>query len=120
MRSLNADHNKTISDLEAAFIVVEKLLKKHLQDHPNSGMILCKGKPNETRIRYSEVTSVLHSIQIKLSQEGCFSFGVCKTCARFNPSVSQIGCFGMCNNSKIVHEYDSCDKHSKRGGGYGL
>lgn len=119
MKGLNAAKGYTISELEATFALMEKLIEKRLSSRPDGGIILCKGKPNETRISYAQAKRVLDSLQVRLSQDGCFSFNVCKTCTRFRPGASAIGYFGTCGG-KIVHEYDSCEKHSKYGGGYGL
>lgn len=119
MSSLNEDQGTTISELEVTFIALRKLLKQKLKENPKSGMLVAKGKPNEARLRYKDMLSVLDSLEVKLSQEGCLSFGICKTCGRFNPKVSGRGCFGACGN-KIVHEYDSCEKHTQEGGCFGL
>lgn len=119
MKSLNERKGATISELEVTLIALRKLIKRTLEVKPNSGMIIAKGKPNEARLKYQEMLVILDSLEVKLSQEGCLSFGICKTCGRFNPKVSGRGCFGACGN-KIVHEYDSCDKHTLEGGCFGL
>lgn len=119
MKGLNAAKGKTLSDLEVAFAFMQKILEKRLQKDPDGCIIVCKGKSNETTVSYKQLKQTIDSIQIRLSQDGCFSFGVCKTCTKFKSAASAVGCFGLCGN-KIVHEYDSCDKHSKSGSGYGL
>lgn len=119
MINLNESKGTTISDLELTLTALKKLLKQKIGDKPKAGFIMAKGQPNEARIRYRDMIRVLDSLDAKLSLEGCFSMGVCKTCTRYNPKVSGRGCFGACGD-KIVHEYDSCDKHSKRGGGFGV
>ncbi len=119
MKSLNEDKGTTISELEVTLIAMKRLLKKRVEDNPKAGMIVAKGKPNEVRVRYRDMLRVLDSLELKLSQEGCLSFGVCKTCGRFNPKTSATGSLGTCG-SKVVHEYDSCEKHTKKGGGFGL
>lgn len=118
-RSLNEDNGYTISDLELTLYGLRKLVVDKLSVKPNAGFVMAKGKPNESRIRYKDMLRVLDSLQTKLGQDGCLSFGVCKTCTRFNPKASLTGEFGACG-TKIVHEYDSCPNHSKSGGGYGL
>lgn len=119
MSNLNADKGVTISELEGLLIAIRKLLKDRVKDNPNAGLILAKGKPNEARFRYADLIPVLDSLKLKLSQQGCLSFGVCKTCGKFNPRVSGTGHLGACGD-KIVHEYDSCGNHTKKGGCYGL
>lgn len=119
MSSLNKSSGSTISELEVTLIAVRKLVKKRLKDNPKAGMVVAKGEPNEARLSYKAMLAVLDSLEVKLGQEGCLSFGVCKTCGRFNPKVSGRGCFGACG-SRIVHEYDSCEKHTTEGGCFGL
>lgn len=99
-----------MSDLEAALLIVGKLLSKRIKENPKSGYILNKGEENETRLRYSKVKSCIDSLCTKLSMDGCFSIGICKNCRRFNPKASTTGFLGSCNNTKIVHEYSTCDK----------
>lgn len=77
---------------------------------------MAKGKPNEIRLKFIDMKRVLNSLSSKLGLEGSFSFGVCKTCTRYE---SLGGCTGTCG-SRNVHEYDSCAQHSKQGGGFGL
>lgn len=121
MSSLNDSHGTTISELELTLIAVKKLLTQKIEASPKAGFIVAKGKPNEARLRYREMLQVIDSLEAKLSLEGCMSFGVCKTCGRFNPKVSSRKCFGACGTTnKIMHEYDSCDAHTKQGGGFGL
>ena len=119
--TLNEHNGGTISDLELTLTAVKKLLRKRLEENPKAGLVMSRGKKNEARMRYRDMAKVIESLEAKLSLEGCFSMGVCKTCKKFNPKVSGKGCFGSCGNSdKLVHEYDSCADHSKKGGGYGV
>lgn len=119
MSSLNEDRGTTISELEVTLIAMRKLIKQKLEANPKAGMLIAKGKPNEARLRYRDMLRVLDSIEAKFGISGGLSLGICKTCGRFNPNVSGRGCFGACGN-KIVHEYDSCEKHTREGGCYGL
>lgn len=119
MNSLNVTKGATISDLEGLLTATRKLLKDRISDSPKAGLVIAKGKPNEAKFRYVDLLLVLDSLEAKLSMEGCLSLGVCKTCGKFNPKVSGRGCFGACGD-KIVHEYDSCGNHTKKGGCYGL
>lgn len=119
MKSLNAAEGTTINDLETTLIGIEKLLKAKVEAQPNSGIRINKGQPNEKKLKYQDMLPVLYSLHRKLSLEGCFSMGICKTCSRFNPRASATGNFGVCGD-KIVHEYDSCGSHSKKGGGHGV
>ena len=117
--SLNQSKGTTINELELTLIALKKLLKQKVAASPSAGLRLNKGQPNEAKLKYKDMITVLDSLQGKLSMEGCFSLGICKTCTRFNPRASGRGCFGLCKD-KVVHEYYSCDQHSKKGGGYGV
>lgn len=99
--------------------MVKKLLAAKAKERPTSGVVMAKGKPNEMRLKYKDMLRVIASLEQKLSEEGCMSFGICKTCNSFNPRVSSSGFWGQCGG-KLKHEYDSCENHSKTGGGFGL
>lgn len=120
MKSLNGKKGTTINELEAMLLTMRKLVKDKLKDNPKAGLILCKGEPGETRIRYRELLGVIDSLETRFGLEGCFSFGICKTCDRYSPGLIGSEHSGQCPLKGAVHEYSSCDKHSKSGGGFGL
>lgn len=99
--------------------MVKRLLASRAEKNPNSGIVMAKGKPNELRLKYKDMLRVIASLEQKLAEEGCMSFGVCKTCNNFNQKASSSGFWGQCGG-KLRHEYDSCENHSKTGGGFGL
>lgn len=118
-KSLNADKGTTINELEIMFTGLNKLLDKQIEENPKSGIIMAKGKVNETRMRYKEVKQVLHKMQDYFEIKGCMSLGICKTCTNFNSKASSVGYFGLCRNKDTKHEYDTCGQHSYKGGGFG-
>lgn len=119
MKSLNETKGTTINDIEITIKALKKLLKTKIKENPKAGYIMAKGEENEKRLRYSDMLSVLNSLEVKLALDGCFSFGVCKTCSRFNSKTSSTGYLGTCGKD-TKHEYDSCSRHSFDGGGFGL
>ena len=120
MKSLNVDKNKTISDLEAFFIVVEKLIKEKTEQGAK-GIIIAKDQPNERKFTYVHAGLVLQNLINSAAIRGCFSFGTCYTCKRFDTNQYSQGFMGICNIDRKEHfVYDTCDKHSKEGGGFGV
>lgn len=120
MDSLNTKHGKTLSELELTFNALNKLLSDKLRESPNSGYIMAKGKPNEARVKYSQVLANLESLRDLFGMKGAFSFGTCQTCTKFDPSGFSNG-FGHCKScTDLVHKYGSCSNHSVQGGGFGL
>ena len=115
-KSLNETKGTTINDVEITIRAIKKLLKSKIKENPKSGFVMSKGCNNEKRLLYSDMLEVLSSLEVKLALEGCFSFGVCKTCSRFTYSSN---CTGLCGNIHR-HEYDSCNRHSIEGAGFGL
>lgn len=119
--SLNEDKGKTISDLEAVLLVLRKVLDDKLEEKPKAGITLAKGKKNERRIRYSEAKKLLAQMESYFAVRGCLSFGVCDTCKNFDQRAHGNKAFGTCKRKNTMcHRWDSCDNHSKSGGGYGL
>lgn len=116
--SINADIGTTINELEATLIWMHKMAEKKAQEKPNGGFVMAKGKPNEIRLKYSEMADVIFSLKSKLGMEGCLSFGICKTCTNFRKDCPGDK-WGKCRG-KDHHEYDSCDQHSVEGGSFGI
>lgn len=113
MLSVKLKNGEPIHELEAALLVIDKLLKKKLDEHPNGGMTLAKSKPNEYRISYAEVARTLKILDDYLGIKGVFSLGICKTCQKFNPAGHTPEYFGTCGD-KTVHCYDTCLQHSPK------
>ena len=103
-----------MSDLEATLLVCAKLLDRQLEQNPKAGLVL---SPN-CRIRYKQCKKTLEELYSKFSIAGAFSIGCCQT--YFNAAYSTTGTIGKCpNKSDYVHVFDTCDKHSKSGAGFG-
>ncbi len=115
--SLNLKSQRaTVSELEATLLVCAKLLDRQLEQNPKAGMVL---SPN-CRIRYKQCKKTLEELYSKFSLAGAFSIGCCQTCSYFNAAYSTTGTLGRCpNKSDYVHAFDTCDKHSKSGAGFG-
>lgn len=119
MKSINLEQGKSLNELEAFFLVVDKLIDEKLEQHPNTGIIFAKGEDNEARIKYRDVKKTLTTLYKFFAIKGCFSLGICKVCKKFDSSSSSTKEFGKCQGIQ-KHCYDSCANHSKTGGGYGL
>lgn len=118
--TLNEDKGCKISDLEALLIVMGKLMDDKIEEKPNAGITLAKGKPNERKIRYSEARKLLTQLSDYFGAKGCLSLGICDTCTSFNQSANANKAFGICRKTGAhCHRWDSCYNHSKTGGGYG-
>lgn len=118
--TINEESGNQISDLEALLIVMGKLMDDKIEEKPNAGITLAKGKPNERKIRYTEARKLLAQVEDYFGSKGCISLGVCDTCTSFNRSANANKAFGICRRSGAhCHRWDSCPNHSKTGGGYG-
>lgn len=120
MTHLNIEKGKTISDYEAFFILVEKLIKEKTEQGAK-GIVIAKGQPNEKKFTYIQAALVLQRIESTEAMQGKFSFGVCQTCHNYNCSSYNGGILGVCKLDNKKHDcFESCDKHSKEGGGFGI
>lgn len=118
MYSLNMDKGKELSDLEALFIVVDKLIDKAIEEGSKKGVVLSKGNSNQKKVPYLKLKKDLEALYNGYAVKGCFSIGVCQTCTRFQ-SIGSTGTLGKCGQ-KTVGVYDTCINHSKTGGGFGV
>lgn len=112
----------TINDLEALIAVIGKLIKDKLKEKPKAGITLEKDCPNERRITYKEAQALYCDLVALYAEKGCFSIGVCETCTHWDNAASGSKVFGLCPyaKEKLCHKWDTCHKHSKEGGGYGV
>lgn len=118
MWDLNLDKGLTVNDLYMTIYLAERALKKVLEENPKAGVVVAKGKKNERKMRYSEALKNIDIIRDYFGYKGCSSFGVCASCTKWDTRGSSNN-FGKCSG-KMTHAFDSCPKHSKEGGGYGL
>ena len=120
-KTLNEDKGKTLSDLEAVLIMVNKLLDDKIEEKPKAGITLAKGQPNERRLRYSEARAILRKLENFFEIKGCLSFGVCETCLHLDQAAHGNKAFGTCKKDRSYrHIWESCSEHSREGGGHGL
>lgn len=117
---LNIEKGKTISDYEALFIMVESLIASKIQEG-SKGIVIAKGQPNEKKFSYIHASEVLKNLENAAALRGCFSFGVCYTCKKWDSRLYSESSMGVCSIDRKEHYcYDTCDKHSKEGGGFGV
>lgn len=118
MQSLNERSGTTINELEATLILARKLIQDKI-DSGAKGLILAKGKPNEMKLTYKQALKVITSVEKCFGYKGCDSYGICATCTKFDTTKFQDKEFGYCNGD-MKHKYDTCQNHSRSGGGFGL
>lgn len=117
-KSLNEKAGTTISELEATLILLEKIIQQKI-DAGAKGLIISRGNPNEVKLSYKRALKVLGSIDKCFAYKGCKSLGICQTCTKFNTAKFEDKEFGHCG-SEMKHKYDTCQNHSRAGGGHGL
>ena len=112
--SLNIDNGLDVSNLEALLLVTQDLLQDKI-DQGKKGRRLRNGQ----KFRYDELQGVLRLLHSYFALKGCFSFGVCETCEKFGNGISSTGTLGMCKGQE-KNWCDTCNEHSREGGGFGL
>ena len=112
--SLNIDNGLDVSNLEALLLVTQDLLQDKI-DQGKKGRRLKNGQ----KFRYDELQGVLRLLHSYFALKGCFSFGVCETCEKFGNGISSAGTLGMCKGQE-KNWCDTCNEHSREGGGFGL
>lgn len=111
------------NELELLLLCAKKALEKVVFEKPSAGVITNRGKKNEAKMRYFEALEGMQKLHTYFALRGAFSFGVCKSCTKWTTKGhNSVGdAVGDCKRiGKTVCCYNSCDQHSKRGGGFGL
>lgn len=127
--SINANQQRTVNELEKMLMLCSRLIREKIDDG-EKGKIINKGKPNEVKVKYENALRTCDRLSSYLGIRGIFSFGICKTCEHFDATCSATEVFGKCKlgqgsklhdvSPDLLHIYDTCSRHSKRGGGFGL
>ena len=114
IKSINMEKGIELSELELFFLAVQNLI----EEKESKGK---KGKKfkNGQKISYKKVQAILYELKSYFGLKGCFSFGICGTCNRFENSISSNGMYGECKGQE-KHAFDSCNEHGEQGGGFGL
>ena len=113
------------NELEMALKIATKAVNQLLEQKPKGGLIVNKDTGVEARMSYQEALLCLERIKRQYSVQGAFSLGICGSCSHWSTAGHCTGDWEDMGNcrfmpGKVVHRYDCCDKHSKKGGGYGL
>jgi hypothetical protein len=104
---------KMKNELDMMIRCCEKALLKQIIENPKSGLIVDKGKPEETRMKYKVAKRYLTKLQTYFGLKGAFTFGICEDCKHFNKSGhnSLEDCCGDCKVKNIlVTSFDSCER----------
>lgn len=112
IQSINMSNKDKICDLEGFFLVIQELLQEQIKNC-RKGKILS----SEYRLSYKKAQGILFDLHSYFGLKGCFSFGTCETCKKFDNGSSSTGIIGDCKNQKRMW-CDSCDQHSNIKGEY--
>lgn len=116
--SINAQQGRKVNEVEKFFMLCSRLIKEKM-DAGEKGFVIDRGEDTQIKIKYENALRTCDRLSSYMGIKGAFSFGICKTCDRFDKRASATDTFGKCGND-LKHIYDTCDKHSKRGGGFGV
>lgn len=112
------------NELEMALKIAMKAIDQLMEQKPNGGLVVNRGQDTEAKMRYAEAKVCMERIQRRFGVLGAFSLGICGCCTKWDTrphGTAHWKDFGTCKvNNKTTHRYDSCDKHSKENGGWGL
>lgn len=121
-KSINAVQGKKVNEVEKFLMLAKRLIEAEM-GAGKKGMVIHKGEPEEVKVKYENALRTCDRLYAYMGIKGAFSYGICKSCEHFNDAVSTIDTFGKCklrSDKHIAHIYDTCDKHSVKGGGFGV
>lgn len=106
-----------VTDVDVVFTALYNLLYERIEQEPGKGIVVCKGQPNERKVKWSKVMTMAHML------EDFFAFRsmrvgdrICDTC-RYWKSVSPMSPhMGRCtkHNKWPMHKLHCCKNwHSK-------
>lgn len=114
IHSINMAKGNKVCDLEGFFLVVQELIQDQVENG-KKGKILSP----EYKMSYKKAQGVLFDLQSYFGLKGCFSYGTCDTCKKFQNGSYTRGIMGTCNGQEKFW-CDTCNKHSQDTGGFGL
>lgn len=106
-----------VTDVDVVFTALYNLLYERIEQEPNKGIIICKGQPNERRVKWQKVMSLAHMM------EDFFTFRAmrvgdrtCGNCRYFKSISTASPHMGRCikSNKEPMHVLHCCKNwHSK-------
>lgn len=112
--SLNVEKDLPLNDLEQFFLACQDLICDKVKSG-KKGLKFSNGQ----KITYKKLQGMLYTLESFFAIKGYSSFGICGTCEKFGNACTNSGIIGYCKG-KERHAFESCDEHSKSGGGFGL
>lgn len=107
-----------VGDINVVFCTLYNLLAEKLEQEPNKGIIVCKGKPNARKVKWAEVMKMAHAMEdffiFRQQRTGCRECGICehwKSVSQASPHM------GKClkRGDEPVHIMSSCRKFKQKG-----
>lgn len=114
IQSINMARGNKICDLEGFFLVIQELLQEQVENG-KKGKILSP----EYKMSYKKARGILFDLHSYFGLKGCFSYGTCDTCERFQNGAYTHGIMGTCGGQEKFW-CDACNKHTQETGGFGL
>lgn len=100
-----------VTDVDVVFTALYNLLYERIEQEPNKGIIICKGQPNERRVKWQKVMNLAHMM------EDFFMFRAmrvgdrtCGNCRYFKPTSTASPHMGRCtkSNKEPMHILHCC------------
>lgn len=98
-----------MNDLELFFFAVQSIIQERIKDG-KKGIKVNQG----TKISYHKLQGILFDLNCYFGLKGCFTFGICGTCNKFNNSKYSDGKIGDCKSQRKFW-CDSCDQYAEVG-----
>lgn len=112
------------NELEMALRIAKKAIDALMADKPKGGLVVNKDTLYEAKMSYREAKLCMERLERRFDILGAFSLGICGGCTKWKTAGHGTAHWEDCGTcmltNKSTHRYDSCDKHSKENGGWGL
>lgn len=108
--------DQPITDIDVVFTAMYNLIYEKLEQEPDKGIVVCKGQPNQRKVKWKEVMSIAHMLEdffaMREQRTGC---KICEECAYWKSISVASPHIGECTKygKRYLHKFNSCKKGFK-------
>lgn len=109
--------DQPITDIDVVFTAMYNLIYEKLEQEPDKGIVVCKGQPNQRKVKWKKVLAMAHCMedyfQLRLEQNSCNCCGDCIYWSSISKASPHLGKCKLKNKSHI-HQMSLCKRFERK------
>lgn len=109
--------DQKVTDIQGLFTAVFNLVYEKIQQEPNKGIVVCKGKKNQRKFTWEQIMYLAHEMEdYFVFREMRIGHRICQDCEHWASISAQTPYMGRCSyhNKTCIHALHCCKKWVQR------